>query len=606
MGKKKQLPFKERIASLKLAISWTYHSSKPLTYTIFAIAILGGLLTLVEPWIFKLIIDKITVGITLSDSQKLGFGIVGILVLYGAAKITQNMLWDIQTLIKRVHSQKLDKYTSTLMMNKISSLDARYFEDPAYYNTLTKATQNLWRVNEFFWQFTFLIGQLVGVIVIIGALFTLNWIIVVLVIAASVPSLLLVIKKSTITWGIFDSYSPISRQANYYKWLMTEKPEAIKEIKLFGLKPHFIGQFESLISKFVEKQEKSARQEFGKYVIIVLLEGVFSVIAAWFVLRAFMRSEITLGQFTFFWALLFQFSEHVRWIVRMTGELYEHSLFITPFVKIFTFKPTVIENDTALEFPKKLKQGIEFRNVTFYYPGSKKPSLKNVTLFIKPEENVALVGENGSGKTTLIKLLTRLYDTTEGEILIDGISIKKYSIKSLHENIGVIFQDFMKYDAVLQENIGFGNVQYMKDKSKIHIASVKSGAWKFVQALERQYETHLGKTLKDKGIELSIGQWQKIALARAFFKDAQILCLDEPTAAVDAKTEYELFKKFERLTKGKTTFLISHRFSTVRMAHRIIVMKRGNVVEQGKHRELLKKGGIYAKMFSMQAEGYKD
>ncbi|HLC53334.1 MAG TPA: ABC transporter ATP-binding protein [Candidatus Nanoarchaeia archaeon] len=604
-NEKKHPPIRERIAALKLAIRWTYNSSKPLTYAIFAIAIIGGLLTLLEPWIFKLIIDRITAGTSLSDTARVSIGIISILVLYGAARITQSMLWDIQTLIKKVHSQKLDRYTSLLMMDKISSLDATYFEDPKYYNTLTKATQSLWRINEFFWQFTFLIGQLVGIIAIIGALFTLHWIIVVLVIAASLPSLFLVIKKSTVTWGIFDSYSPISRQANYYKSLLTERPEAIKEIKLFGLKPHFIGQFESLISIFIKKQEKAVRQEFGKYFLMVILEGIFSVLAAWFIIRAFLRSEISIGQFTFFWALLFQFSEHVRWVVRLTGDLYEHSLFITPFVKIFTFKPSIVEHGNPRAFPNKMKQGIEFRNVTFYYPGAKKPSLQNFTASIKSGESVALVGENGSGKTTLIKLLTRLYDATEGEILIDGINIKEYSIQDLHENIGVIFQDFMKYDAALKDNIGFGKLKYLKNKGKVHSAAIKSGAWEFVKSLEQQYETHLGKTLNEEGTELSVGQWQKIALARAFFKDAEILCLDEPTAAVDAKAEYELFKKFEHLTKEKTTLLISHRFSTVRMAHKIIVMERGKISEQGSHRELLRKNGLYAKMFRMQAEGYK-
>ena len=189
--------------------------------------------------------------------------------------------------------------------------------------------------------------------------------------------------------------------------------------------------------------------------------------------------------------------------------------------------------------------------------------------------------------------------------MIDGINIKEYSIQDLHENIGVIFQDFMKYDAALKDNIGFGKLKYLKNKGKVHSAAIKSGAWEFVKSLEQQYETHLGKTLNEEGTELSVGQWQKIALARAFFKDAEILCLDEPTAAVDAKAEYELFKKFEHLTKEKTTLLISHRFSTVRMAHKIIVMERGKISEQGSHRELLRKNGLYAKMFRMQAEGYK-
>ena len=529
---------------------------------------------------------------------------IGVLVIYGVARVLQSILWDVQVIIKKVHAQKLERHVANVLMNKISSLDAVYFEDPEYYNTLTKANHSLWRVNDFFWQFTFFLGQAISVLVIISALFTFNWLIVLLITGAAIPSIIFAFRASKMVWGAFDSASPISREANYYRQLMIDKPEAVKEIRLFGLKYHFLGKFDNLFVQFINSQEKAAKKELGLYILIGIIEGSLSVLAAWLVVKSFLNSQISIGELTFFWALLFQFAEHARWMVRMIGELNQSATFITPFIKILGFKSTIKEAENPKVFPSEIKRGIEFRNVSFYYPTSKNPTLNNFNLKINPGESIALVAQNGSGKTTLIKLLTRLYDVNEGEILIDGANIKEYPISDLHKNIGVIFQDFMKYESSIEENIGYGKIANMKSKDKIHSASLKAEAYDFIKDLSKKYKTHLGKTLKEEGTELSVGQWQKIALARAFFKDAQILCLDEPTAAVDAKAEYQLFQKFENLTKGKITILISHRFSTVRMADKIILIEKGRIVEQGSHNELLRKSGKYSKLFRMQAESY--
>ncbi len=597
--------WKEKIQAVKLVISWTYYSSKALTLTVFAVTLLGGLLAIVEPYLFKLVIDYLTSTPTLTPVEKTLGGVIGILIIYGLARIVLSLIWEVQTLIKKVHSQKLDKYVSNMMMEKISSLDATYFEDPAYYNTLTKANQSFWRINEFFWQFTFLLGQLVSATVIIITLLTFNWMIVVLIICAACPAMLLAFKNTKVEWGVFDAYSPVARQAEYYRNLMTSRPQAIKEIKLFGLQTHFLKKFNILSGEYIQKQQKASLKLFGTYTIMVIIEGIFSVLAAGFILQSYLQGSITLGQLTFFWALLFQFSEYARWIVRLVGDLNSHSVFITPFVKILSFRSTIKESFHPVSFPKNMQNGIEFRNVTFYYPGAKKPTLKNVNLTIKPGESIALVGENGSGKTTLIKLLCRLYDVTEGEILIDGKNIKEYALTDLYENLGVIFQDFMQYESLIQENIGYGNLKEITKKEKIHQAALKSEAWNFIKDLKENYQTHLGKTLKDEGTELSGGQWQKIALSRAFFRDAQLLILDEPTAAVDAKAEYQIFKRFENLTKNKTTILISHRFSTVRMAHKIVVLEKGEVIEQGSHHELLRNNKTYAHLFKLQAKSYQ-
>lgn len=600
----KKTDWREKFKALKQSVKWTYESSKFLTISILVVAILGGLITVVEPYIFKQVIDYLTSQKELSTGISLAVGLIGILVVYGVARIFQNIFWDINNVIRRVHSLRIEKQVMYSLMENISSLDLVYFEDPQYYNTLSRATSNLWRILEIFWSFTFMISEIVSIIVIISALFPFDWRLVVLVILGSIPSVLLVLKTASLEWSAFSESSPIFRQAIYYRSLLTEQPEAIKEIKTFRLRGYFLKKFRDLFSTFIKNQDKAALKQLKWYIVVGIVEGGISVFAAWLVVRSYIEGQITIGDLTFLWALLFQFASHMRWSVRVTGDINTHATFLTSLVKVLNFQPTIKDPDKPKKFPERILKGIEFRNVSFIYRRSKRQSLKNFNLHINPGETVALVGENGSGKTTLIKLLCRLYDVTEGDILIDGINIKNFSLKELTNNIGVIFQDFMKYEALIEENITYGKITSGKQRYKIIEAAKKSGAWKFIKNLEEKLKTPVGKKLHEEGIDLSGGQWQKIALARAFFKNAPILVLDEPTAAVDAKAEYSLFNRFHKLTKNKITFLISHRFSTVRLADRIIVIDKGQIIEEGSHEELLKKNGTYARLFYLQAKGY--
>jgi ATP-binding cassette, subfamily B, bacterial len=585
------------------AIVWTYRSSRFLAVAIVLASVFGGLLAIAEPYVFKLVIDFLAQGTSLSPGLSIGISLIGILALLGATRILQGIFWDINNMIRRVQSLRIERYMTHAMMKRVSSLDVVYFEDPKFYNTLTRAQQNMWRIIEGFWQMTFLVSQVVSILVIVGALFWFDWRIVGLISLGAIPGVLLAIRTSDVLWSAFAQSSPIFRSAHYYRSLLTEQPQAIKEIKAFQLQEHFLARFRKLFLRFLRKQDKAAIKQLSWYAVIAVIEGTLSVTAAWFVVSAFQRGEISIGDVTFFWALLFQFAGHVRWLVRMIGDVNTHATFLTPLVRVLNFKSTLGLADRPHRFPRKLKQGIEFRDVSFHYPRSKTKVLKGVNLQLKPGESIALVGENGSGKTTLIKLLCRLYDTTGGEVLVDGVNIKEYKQNDLYNNLGVIFQDFMKYEAKVEENIRYGD---LRKGRKAHHAAVKSGAWKFIKGLDKRYKTQVGRTLKESGIDLSVGQWQKIALARAFYKDAQVLVLDEPTAAVDARAEYNLFQRFKRLTKNRTTVLISHRFSTVRMADRIVVLAKGRITEQGSHRELMRKNGTYAHLFRLQAEGYKE
>lgn len=605
MSSKKER-WKKKLAALKLAIKWNYQASPLLLITVVFITIFGGLITIIEPYIFKLILDRIASKTDLSVPVQVGFSLISIFVIYGVARVFQGLFWDLNNLIRRVQNMKMERHVMYSIMSHISSLDLVYFERADYYNVLSRASSNLWRLTEFFWVFTFLITEGVSSLVIIGALLAFDWRVVALILLGAIPSIIIALKwSSEFLYSAFEQASPIYRHATYYRSLLTEQPEAIKEIRTFGLGGYFLEKFRNLFAKFIQKHESAMIRHFVFYGVLTVIEGSLSVFAAWLVVRSFLEGKISIGDLTFMWAILFQFAMHLRWVIRMITDINTHATFLTPVVEVLDFKPQITDPISPVPFPKQIKKGIELKNVTFYYPNSKVPALKNVNLLIKPKQSIALVGENGSGKTTLIKLLCRLYEVSEGEILVDGINIKNFCLSDLYDNMGIIFQDFMKYEALVKENIAFGRLKDIHKSEQVKQAAIKSGAWNFIKDLEKSYQTMLGKKLKEEGVELSVGQWQKVALARAFFRDAQMLILDEPTAAVDAKAEYDLFKKFRALTKNKITFLISHRFSTVRMADKIVVVDKGRMIESGSHEDLLKKKGTYSKLFKLQAKGYK-
>jgi ATP-binding cassette subfamily B protein len=307
---------------------------------------------------------------------------------------------------------------------------------------------------------------------------------------------------------------------------------------------------------------------------------------------------------TLYLAIFRQGQSTFQSILSALGNIYENNLFMANFFEFLGIEPQmkIAARQRKLSLP--LRIGIEFRGVGFRYPDSAEWALRGVDLTIRPGEKIALVGHNGAGKTTLIKLLSRLYDPTEGIILIDGIDIRDLDPVELQQRIGVIFQDFVRYHLPVRENIGFGQIDAMDDAARVAAAARKSGAHTVIEDLPSGYETMLGRWFHE-GHELSLGQWQKIALARAFMRNAEILVLDEPTASVDARTEYEIFQNFKALTEGKMAILISHRFSTVRMADRIAVIQEGRIAELGTHEELLRREGTYAQLFTMQAEGYR-
>src|SRR5262245_45083715 len=299
-----------------------------------------------------------------------------------------------------------------------------------------------------------------------------------------------------------------------------------------------------------------------------------------------------------------QTSNNIQQIFSTASSIADQALFLTDLLAFFEMRPSIRSKENALPAPRPIVRGFEFRNVSFSYPGTSRLILNRLNFHLHPQERVALIGENGQGKTTIVKLITRLYDPTEGQVLLDGVDLREYSLEDLYKEIGVIFQDFMRYEMKAAENIAVGRIEDIQNQGLLRMAAAKSLADQVIGKLPLQYDQMLGRRFEG-GVDLSGGEWQKVALARAYLREAQLLILDEPTAALDARSEFEVFKRFSELTRGRMAVLISHRFSTVRMADRILVLQGGELVEQGTHEALVAHGGLYAELFQLQAAGYR-
>jgi ATP-binding cassette subfamily B protein len=380
--------------------------------------------------------------------------------------------------------------------------------------------------------------------------------------------------------------------------------EGAKEVKLFGLSGFFSDRFQQLANQIYREDVTLSRSKL----FVGGLLGIFGTLGYYgayiYVIWQTIHGRYDIGQFTFLTTAIQQASSNLQQVFSTASGIADQALFLTDLVAFFKMKPTVQSKANARRAPRPIKKGFEFRNVSFAYAGTSRQVLKNFSFTLRPGERVALIGENGEGKTTIVKLITRLYDPTEGQILLDGVDLREYSLEDLHREIGVIFQDFMRYEMTAMDNIGVGNLGRAEDIEGIKAAAEKSLADGVVAKLEHGYDQVLGRRFEG-GVELSGGEWQKMALARAYLRDAQLLILDEPTAALDARSELEVFERFADLTHGKMALLISHRFSTVRMADRIVVLSEGRLIEEGNHQTLIQAGGVYAQMFEMQAASYR-
>lgn len=424
-----------------------------------------------------------------------------------------------------------------------------------------------------------------------------------LLFVATIPAFIAQSRYAELHFRVLSWRAPEARQLAYLEHLLTDY-DAVKEVKLFGLGEPLLGRYANLFWKFLQQDQKIARGRSLASVGWGLLATLSYYGAyAWIVWRA-ASGEITLGDMTLYLGIFRSSQSMFESIFYGLSELYENGLFMSNLFAFLELTPQMVIAAHPKPAPRKIERSIEFSNVSFRYTGQEGWALRDVNLTIQPGEKIALVGPNDAGKTTIIKLLTRLYDPTEGKILLDGIDLRDYDLRELRQRIGVIFQDFVRYHLSAAENVGFGQIEMLDDRPRIVTCAQKSGADALITSFPDGYETMLGRWFS-KGRDLSGGEWQKIALARAFMRDCEMLVLDEPTATLDAENEMKVFQQFRELTADKTAVLISHRFSTVRMADRIFVIEHGGITEQGTHAELLARGGTYARLFNLQAESYR-
>jgi len=501
-----------------------------------------------------------------------------------------------------VLADKYAKYVSVRIMQHASRLDLTTYEDSTFQDKLERArVQGTDRV-----LMIQAAGRLIQQVVTTASLaFSIclfsPWLLVALIVCV-VPAFLGETHFAFLGYSLSFTQTPARREMEYLRVLGGSK-ESAKELKLFGIGPYLVERFTNLAMRLHGETARLARKRLliGSLLTLLGTLGYYGTYA--YVIYQTVAGVLTIGMLTFLAGAIAGASSNIQLVFSTFSTIADQALFVGDLLDFFAVKPVVSSNPGAIKVPRPIRQGFEFRNVSFAYPNGREV-LSGVSFKLSPGERIALVGENGQGKTTIVKLLTRLYDPTAGQILLDGKDLRSYDLDDLWGEIGVIFQDFMRYDMTASENIAMGRIEERDNIFRIRSAAQKSLAEEVIRKLPNGYVQQLG-TRFDGGTDLSGGEWQKLALARAYLREAQVLVLDEPTASLDARSEHEVFERFAELTRGKMAMLISHRFSTVRMADRIFVLQGGRIAEEGPHDQLMQSGGRYAEMFEMQAASYR-
>jgi len=649
--------WRERMAALRyvpalIRLVWRTHRGYSASMVVLRVA--RGFVPIATLWVGKLIIDAVVAASRLSPAARADVAretnwmpLWRLVALEIAIVVVGEVLARASSLVESLLGDLFSNRISVRLMEHAATLDLAQFEDPTFYDHLERARrQTVGRLG--------LLTQLLGMGQNVLTLVTLSaallayspWLLVLLVVAI-VPSFLGETHFAALGYSLLFRWTPERRQLDYLRFVGASDRTA-KEVQSFGLAPWLTERYRVLSDRFYEENRQlSIRRGVISAALSVL--GTLGYYAAYVIvlLRA-VSGAITIGTLTFLAAAFARSRDLIQGLLLAASDIYEQALYLRDLFVFFEVQPTIFSRPGAPPVPKPIRTGFVFEDVGFRYPGSERWSLRHVNLRINPGERIALVGENGAGKTTLTKLLARLYDPTEGRILLDGVDLREYDLASLRQAIGVIFQDFVRYDMKFDENIGVGQIEGVREyldtapsageagvgggvsgvafplgtsrgpllptphtphpispvPAPITDAARQSLAESLLPRLPAGYRQMLGRRFEE-GVDLSGGEWQKIALARAYMREAQLLILDEPTAALDARAEYDVFLRFNELMAGRMGVVISHRFSTVRMADRIVVLDDGEVTEEGTHDELVARGGLYAELFHMQAAGYR-
>jgi ATP-binding cassette subfamily B protein len=552
-------------------------------------------------WVSKLIID--TIYRILTTHQPAGARLWWLVATEFAIAVAAGVLNRLIDYLDALLAGKYMHHVSVRVMEHAAGLDLLAYEDPVFYDRLERArvqaTDRLYMIQ----AIGRLIQQVITTITLSISIMVFSPWLLLLLIVGVIPAFVGETHFAFLGYAKNFRQTPIRRQLDYLRILGGSK-EAAKELKLFGLKNFLTARFKVLSTQVYEEDVALARRK-------VTMGSVLSAIgtAGYYTAYVFAVWKTVIGVFSFGTLTLLanairEASSNLQQTFSTLSTIADQALFLTDLIAFFEMRPTIESKPNALPAPRPIQRGFEFRNVSFRYPGSSRLVLNALNFHLRPGERVALIGENGEGKTTIVKLLTRLYDPAEGQVLLDGVDLREYSLEDLYGEIGVIFQDFMRYEMTARENIAVGRIEQIDNLRLIQQSAQKSMAEEVVGKLPSGYEQMLGRRF-DGGVDLSGGEWQKVALARAYLRDAQVLILDEPTSALDARSEYEVFRRFAELTAGKMALFISHRFSTVRMADRIVVLEKGRIAEEGDHDALTQLGGRYAEMFELQAASYR-
>jgi ATP-binding cassette subfamily B protein len=616
LGRRRRPPeepasWRERLDALRYVpalfrLIWETHRGYAVSMVVFRI--LRSFVPVATFWVGKLILDTVI-------AAKAGHGSLTqlwrYLVLEIAIVLAGEILARASSLIESLLGDLFSNAMSVRLMEHAARLDLAQFEDPEFYDHLERARRQTVGRIALLTLLLSLAQDALTLLTLAGALIAYSpWLLLLLAVAV-VPSFLGETHFASLGYSLLFRWTPERRQLDYLRYVGASDVTA-KEVQMFGLAPWVTERYATLSQRFYEENRDLSIRRSAVSALLSILGTVGYYAAYVIILLHAVRGDITIGMLTFLAASFGRGRDVIQSILMSASNVFEQALYLRDLFVFLDMKPTIESPPNARKVPPRIETGFVFENVGFRYPGSERWAVRNVDMTLRPGERVALVGENGAGKTTITKLIARLYDPTEGRITLDGIDLREYDLASLRHAIGVIFQDFVRYDMRFDENIGVGEIESVRaDLGKhngtptaITAAAENSLAASLLPKFANGYQQMLGRRFDD-GVDLSGGEWQKIALARAYIRDAQVLILDEPTAALDARAEYEVFLRFSELVAGRMAILISHRFSTVRMADRIIVLRHGRVEEQGSHEELLENHGLYEELFAMQAAGYR-
>lgn len=596
--------WRERFSALRnlpAVLRFVWESGRAVVVLGLVARVIAALLPPALFWVSKLIID--TIVHIIGTHQPAGTRLWWLVAAEFALAVTTGILGRAIDYLDALLAGRYMHHVSVRVMEHAASLDLLAYEDPAFYDRLERArvqaTDRLYMIQ----AMGRLIQQVITTITLSVQIMLFSpWLLLMLVVGV-LPAFAGETHFAFLGYAKNFRQTPVRRQLDYLRILGGSK-EAAKELRLFGLKNFLTTRFKTLSTKVYEEDVDLARRKAvaGSLLSVIGTAGYYTayVFAVW----KTVAGVFSLGTLTLLANAIREASSNLQQTFSTLSTIADQALFLTDLIAFFEMSPTIASKPNALPAPRPIQRGFEFRNVSFRYPGSSRLILNGLNFYLRPGERVALIGENGEGKTTIVKLLTRLYDPFEGQVLLDGVDLREYNLEDLYREIGVIFQDFMRYEMTARENIAVGRIEQIDNLELIEQSAQKSMADDVVGKLPAGFNQMLGRRFEG-GVDLSGGEWQKVALARAYLRDAQVLILDEPTSALDARSEYEVFQRFAELTAGKMALFISHRFSTVRMADRIVVLENGRIAEEGDHDALTQLGGRYAEMFELQAASYR-